>query len=152
MDLKRFKNLGITTGLGLIANMANGSSARDAIRTAGTSALIGEFVKDEEMAFGINTAVDVLAKQRKVATDLDRPISLQYASALTVEPSEDDSVQAKMELLSLLREFDFGRYDEIIDFVIDGLIEVKSIVRRLKDEEDGVDTPSGPSTSAADLL
>lgn len=148
---KQFKNLGITTGLGMLANLAGGASPRDAIRTAGTSALIGEFVKDEEMAFGIDQAVNVLAKQRKVARDLDRPVSLSYASAPTFS-SDGEAAQAKQELLLLVRELDFGRYDEIIDLVIDGLIEVKSIVRRLKDEDEGVDTPSAPSTSAEDLL
>lgn len=145
---KQLKNLGLTTGLGMLTRMAAGASPREAIRVAGTSSLMGEFLEDEESAYGIAEAVNVLAKQRQIAKTVDAPVRMGYNTS-GVDFTEDEYQGATADLLNLVRQADFGKYDEMLDFIIDGLIEVKSIIRRLKDEEEGVDTPS---TSAEDLL
>ena len=144
---KELKNLGFTTGLGMLARMATGASPREAIRTAGTSAIMGEFLDDEETAHGIAEAVNVIAKQRQVAKTIDRPVAVGY-NTVGVPFTEDEYQGAQMDLLNLIRQADFGKYDGILDAIIDGLVEVKVAIRQMKDAEENPDV----STSAEDLM
>ena len=147
----QLKNLGLTTGLGMIARMASGATPREAIRTAGTSALVGEFIDEPEIASSVTQAVNVLAKQRQVSKTLDAPVRVGY-NTTGVSYTEDELQGAKADLFSLIRQADLGKYDELIDFLIDGLVEVKAIVRRLKDEVENPVIEDVISTSAEDLL
>lgn len=144
---KELKNLGFTTGLGMLARMATGASPREAIRTAGTSAIMGEFLDDEETAHGIAEAVNVIAKQRQVAKTIDRPVAVGY-NTVGVSFTEDEYQGAQMDLLNLIRQADFGKYDGILDAIIDGLVEVKIAIRQMKDADENPDV----SMSAEDLM
>ena len=143
---KQLKNLGLTTGLGMVARMANGATPREAIRTAGTSALVGSFVDDESIAASVTDAVDVLAKQRQVGKTLDGNVPVGY-NTVGVAYTDDEFNGAKSDLANVLKALDFGEYDAMVDAIIEGLVEVKSVLRRLKAEEDGVNVPS-----AVDLM
>lgn len=144
---KELKNLGFTTGLGMLARMATGASPREAIRTAGTSAIMGEFLDDEETAHGIAEAVNVIAKQRQVAKTIDRPVAVGY-NTVGVSFTEDEYQGAQMDVLNLIRQADFGKYDGILDAIIDGLFEVKIAIRQMKDADENPDV----SMSAEDLM
>ena len=144
---KELKNLGFTTGLGMLARMATGASPREAIRTAGTSAIMGEFLDNEETAHGIAEAVNVIAKQRQIAKTIDRPVAVGY-NTVGVSFTEDEYAGAQMDLLNLIRQADFGKYDGILDAIIDGLVEVKIAIRQMKDADENPDV----SMSAEDLL
>ena len=149
---KELKNLGLTTGLGMVARMAAGATPREAIRTAGTTALVGNFIDDEDIANSVSDAVNVLAKQRQVGKTVDAPVRLGYNTA-GVEYTTDEYQGAKADLLNLVRQIDFGRYDEIIDSIIDGFVEVKTVIRRLKDEVEHPPVPADDfSVEAKDLL
>lgn len=144
---KELKNLGFTTGLGMLARMAAGASPREAIRTAGTSAIMGEFLDDEETAHGIAEAVNVIAKQRQIAKTIDGPVPVGY-NTVGVGFTEDEYSGAQMDLFGLIRQADFGKYDGILDAIIDGLVEVKIAIRQMKDADENPDV----SMSAKDLL
>ena len=142
----QLKNLGFTTGLGMVARMASGATPREAIRTAGTTALVGKFVDDEEIATSVVTAVDVLATQRTIANTVDKPVPLGHGFTPTSVPN-DDYRAAQVDLLNLIRQIDFGEYDDIIDAIIDGFAEVKIAIRQMKDADE-----NAVSTSSKDLL